>query len=129
MTGSAATAVLRRTAVRSGFIATERAETALDRAGGFVAVALARKLGQFAGGPVEAQPPGLQRQHAVCQQLDVLGEVSAQHYQATVRDAAQSGPQVDAVLGVDTGGRLVQQQHPRLVDHGLREVGSLPGPA
>ena len=80
-----------------------------------------------AGGPgdqagdraVVADPATLEHDHALAQGCHVLGLVGGEHHDRRARDLREHGPQRHPLLGVDAGGRLVQDQHRRRAEQRL----------
>ena len=66
--------------------------------------------GQFRRGAVEDDLAGVDQRDLRTGRADVLDEVSGHHDGGTLAEVAQQGAEMDSLLGVEPGGRLVEQQ-------------------
>ena len=78
----------------------------------------ADKFGDLAVVPDSAT---VQHDDALAQGLDVLGLMGGQDHDQRSRDLREYGPQRDALFRIDSGGRLVQDEHRRRPEQGLRQ--------
>ena len=81
------------------------------------------------GSPSSSDPAARQEQHPVADRLDLVHVVAGPQHAAVaaVDEAGDAGADVAGGRGIDRGGRLVEQQQPRPVQHrlGEREPGLL----